>query len=171
MLRAWSVLAALSVAGCGGGTGGGAALGSSSALECAPFARQVTGIKLYGDAASWWDQAPGLYEQTRRPVEGGVLVFRRSGRLPAGHVSVVVESVSGREIKVTQANWVHHRITRNEPVVDVSAGNDWSRVRVWWAPSKSLGTTTYPTYGFLAPGGTSGRARPMPELVAEASDP
>jgi len=52
---------------------------------------------------------------------------------------------------VTQANWVHRRITRDEAVLDVSPGNDWSRVRVWWAPSRALGTTVYPTYGFIAP--------------------
>ena len=167
MVRALLFGALLLLAGCGGGGSGGAALGSSSSLECAPFARQVSGIQLYGDAASWWDQASGRYEQSHEPIEGGVLVFRRSGRLPYGHVSVVVESVSGREIRVTQANWVHHRIGRNEPVRDVSPENDWSQVRVWWAPSGGLGATVYPTYGFIAPE----RARPRRELLAGLAEP
>ena len=106
---------------------------------------------------------PGRYKRSEQPAPGAVLVFRRSPRLPYGHVSVVREVSSGREIIVTQANWVHHRIARAEPVVDVSPGNDWSAVRVWWAPSSVLGTTIYPTYGFVGPAG----ARPA-DLVAAA---
>ena len=138
------------LAGCGGHVHT-AGRGVASNDECAPFAREVTGIQLYGDAASWWDQAAGQYRRTGQPAAGGVLVFRRSARLPSGHVSVVARLVSDREIRVTQANWVHHRITRDEPVVDVSPGNDWSRVRVWWAPSDALGVSVYPTYGFILP--------------------
>ena len=151
MIRLCAVVAMLGLAGCGGGVRPASTVGESAAIECAPYARQVSGIQLYGDAASWWDQAGGRYERRAEPVEGGVLVFRRSGRLPSGHVSVVAQLVSGREIRVTQANWVHHRITRDEPVVDVSDGNDWTRVRVWWAPVHALGSTVYPTYGFIAP--------------------
>jgi len=151
MERAWVLLIALCLAGCGSGPRVVTGAGTSSALECAPFARQLSGIQLYGEAYSWWDQADGRYAKGSDPVEGGVLVFRRSGRLPSGHVSVVARRVSDREIRVTQANWVHRRITRDEAVLDVSPGNDWSRVRVWWAPSRALGTTIYPTYGFIAP--------------------
>ena len=144
----------LGLAGCGsGGRGHGGGVGASTSLECAPYARQVTGIALYGHAADWWDQAAGQYPRGRAPVEGGVLVFRRAGRLPYGHVSVVARHVSAREIRVEQANWVHRRLGRDEPVVDVSARNDWSQVRVWWAPSGALGTTVYSTYGFIGPGG------------------
>lgn len=155
----------LLLASCGSGRSSGA--GESSSLECAPFARRVSGIQLYGDAASWWDQASGRYDQGNQPVNGGVLVFQRSSRLPSGHVSVVVDTVSSREIRVTQANWVHHRITRDEPVTDVSPGNDWSRVRVWWAPSHALGVTVYPTYGFIAPN----QPRPHRDLLANLVAP
>jgi len=151
----WSVcilVLGLGLAGCGSSPrlGGG---GSASNLECAPYARQVSGIQLYGDAAAWWDEAAGRYPRSDQPEPGAVLVFRRSSRLPYGHVSVVKGVSSGREIMVTQANWVHHRIARAEPVVDVSSGNDWSEVRVWWAPSGQLGTTVYPTFGFVGPAG------------------
>ena len=155
----------LLVAGCGSG-GQGGAVGTSTSLECAPFARQVSGIQLYGDAHTWWDQAAGQYGRGTTPVPGGVLVFRRTSRLNSGHVSVVSQVVSGREITVTQANWVHRRIGRDEPVVDVSPGNDWSAVRVWWAPSGGLGVTTYPAYGFILP---SGRTRP--DLMAGLGTP
>lgn len=166
MVRGWAMLVLLGLAGCGGGARGSSS-GSSTSLECAPFARQVSGIQLYGEAYSWWDQADGRYDKGTEPVEGGVLVFRRSGRLPSGHVSVVARRVSDREITVTQANWVHRRITRDEAVQDVSADNDWSRVRVWWAPSGVLGSTVYPTYGFISPHA----ARSRRELVAGAGSP
>ena len=167
-MRPWVLVSVLLLAGCGGGGARtGPDVGSSSSIECAPFARQVSGIQLYGDAAAWWDQADGRYDRGTDPVRGGVLVFRRSGRLPSGHVSVVARLVSSREIHVTQANWVHHRITRDEPVVDVSAGNDWSRVKVWWAPSNTLGSTVYSTYGFIVPD----RARSRRDLVAGLQDP
>lgn len=160
MVRVAALLGMLTLAACGSGVGGPGA-GASTALECAPFARQVTGIQLYGDAHTWWDQAAGRYERGAEPVPGGVLVFRRTGRLAHGHVSVVSEVVSSHEIRVTQANWVHRRIGRDEPVVDVSPGGDWSLVRVWWAPSRAMGTTAYPTYGFISP-----RRGARPDLTA-----
>ncbi len=137
---------ALSVTACGSGPRSG-----DGTLDCVPYARQVSGVQLYGDAAAWWDQADGRYAKGPAPVPGGVLVFRRSGRLPYGHVAVVRRQVSPREITVDQANWVHRRVTIGEPVVDVSGANDWSQVRVWWQPTGALGVTTYQTYGFIAP--------------------
>ena len=166
MIRVAALLGALGLAACGSGGGQGPATGASTALECAPYARRVSGIQLYGDASDWWHQAAGRYERGSEPVRGGVLVFRRTGRLAHGHVSVVSDVVSSREIKVTQANWVHRRVGRDEPVVDVSPAGDWSAVRVWWAPSRSMGTTAYPTYGFISP---DGRARR--DLVAGLDAP
>ena len=150
MNRLAPLLAALALSACGS-TSRMAPTSTAATLECVPFARAATGIQLYGDAHTWWDQAPGHYERSQSPVPGGVLVFRRTARLNSGHVSVVRRVVSDREITVSQANWVHRRITRDEPVLDVSPGNDWTAVRVWWAPSGSLGASTYPTYGFIAP--------------------
>ena len=123
-----------------------------------PYARQVSGLQLHGEAYSWWEQAAGRYDRGSVPRPGSVLVFRRSDRLGSGHVSVVERVVSDREVTVTQANWVPRRVTRGEPVVDVSPDNDWSAVRVWWEPSLALGRTAYPTYGFIgpAPAGGSG---------------
>lgn len=148
MARVWMLLGLLVLSACGSGLRV-AGSGVATSLECAPFAREATGLQLYGDAASWWDQAEGRYNRGQDPAPGGVLVFRRSGRLASGHVSVVSRVVSAREILVTQANWVRRRVTRDEPVVDVSPRGDWSAVRVWWAPAGALGTGVYPTYGFI----------------------
>jgi CHAP domain len=148
---AWRTLVLLStllLAACGGRLSGRA---DGSSVECAPFARQETGILLYGDAADWWDGASGRDQRGPDPVPGGVLVFRRSSRLPSGHVAVVRKLVSPREVRVDQANWVHRRVTIGEPVIDVSDANDWSQVRVWWEPSGAMGASTYPTYGFIVP--------------------
>lgn len=156
MTRITTLLVLLLLSACGSG---GAGSGEATELECVPYARQVSGLRLYGDAADWWEQAEGRYPRGATPAPGGVLVFRRTPRLRHGHVSVVSEVVSDREVRVTQANWVHRRIGRDEPVVDVSAAGDWSAVRVWWAPSGALGATTYPAYGFVGPSGAAGAER------------
>jgi hypothetical protein len=147
--RAAALLAPLILTACGGG--GNAPLGPRTSLECAPYASAITGLALTGDAASWWGEAAGRYPRRHRPVPGSVLVFRRIGRMPYGHVSVVRRVVSRREILVDQANWVHHRIGHADPVIDVSRSNNWSAVRVWWAPAAAMGITIYPTDGFVGP--------------------
>ncbi len=125
-------------------------------VECAPYARSLTGLALDGPAYQWWDEAAGHYPRSSRPSVGAVLVFQPSDRLPSGHVSVVAQVVSPREILVDQANWVHDRISRNDQVWDVSAANDWTLVRVWWRPAMSLGVNQYPAYGFVGPAGAGG---------------
>lgn len=152
-------LLCLALAACGGGAHGRNDVGASAAVECAPFARALTGVSLSGDAADWWGQAAGRYPRSQRPSVGSLLVLRRSGRLPSGHVAVVSGVLSRREIVVTQANWVHHRITEDQPVFDVSANGDWSVVRVWWPPSGQMGTSVYPAFGFIRPDHPEGHDR------------
>jgi hypothetical protein len=121
------------------------------AVECAPFARALSGVNLYGNAADWWWKADGLYARSRTPAIGSVLVLRRSSRLADGHVGVVTAIDSDREIRVTQANWMRHRVFVDMPVIDVSTDNDWTLVRVWWPPAGQMGATAYPAYGFILP--------------------
>jgi hypothetical protein len=125
--------------------------GESAAIECAPFARALSGVQLYGNAADWWWKADGLYDRSSAPAIGAVLVLRRSSRLAHGHVGVVTAIVSDREIRVTQANWVRHRVFSDMPVIDVSTGNDWTLVRVRWPPAGQMGATAYPAFGFILP--------------------
>jgi hypothetical protein len=154
-------LLCLALAACGSG-GGGARVGDAglaAPVECAPFARALTGVSLSGAAADWWPQAAGRYVRSRTPEVGSVLVFRRSGRLPFGHVAVVSGVLSRRQILITSANWVHHRVTEDQPVLDVSERGDWSEVRVWWAPAGQMGVTDYGVYGFIRPDHPAGHDR------------
>ncbi|WP_158915684.1 CHAP domain-containing protein [Caulobacter sp. S45] len=131
-----------------------AAHAQSSSLQCAQFARLFSGIQIFGDAASWWRQAMGKYARGFTPETGSVLVFRASGVMAKGHVAVVSHVLTDRIIQVTHANWSMingHRgqIEKDVTVVDVSPTGDWSQVKVWYDPNHNLGTTIYPTYGFV----------------------
>src|SRR5690349_20967170 len=127
---------ALLVSACAsGGSDGIAPPTGRVALDCAPFARALSGVNLSGAAYTWWDEAARRYQRSSTPVVGSVLVFERTDRLPSGHVGVVSRVLSSREIELTQANWVHHRVTEDQAAIDVSSANDWSRVRVFWPPA------------------------------------
>jgi hypothetical protein len=121
--------------------------------SCVPFARERSGIALYGDAYTWWDQARGRYDQDDEPRTGSVILLTGYGGAKRGHVAVVTRVVSSREIRVDHANWMNDgKLYLNTPVIDVSPGNDWtqasaprpiaswasSRLHAWRAASLSL---------------------------------
>jgi surface antigen len=123
-------------------------------MQCVPYARQVSGIEIFGDAWSWWQGAAGRYERGARPLPGAVLVMKRDARLAHGHVSVVTAIVAAREIRVTHANWGYAgkprgQVDRDVSIIDVSPNNDWSEVKVWNGGSYGR---VYPSYGFIYPG-------------------
>jgi surface antigen len=152
VVSGWAALLAgvVALSGCAShGPDAGNYVGGSVALDCAPFARALSGVRLFGAAADWWRQADGHYSRGGTPAVGSVLVFSRSDRLPNGHVAVVSQVLGHRRILVTQANWVRHRVSADQPVTDVSPANDWSLVRVWWPPTGAMGVSNYPTYGFI----------------------
>jgi hypothetical protein len=123
---------------------------SRSRLQCVPFARQESGVEIYGNANTWWSQARGRYETAEAPVEGGVLVLRGYASDNRGHVAVVKEVVSPRLIIVDHANWLNAgEITRDVPVRDVSAAGDWSEVQVWHVPGRHWGARRYNVQGFI----------------------
>lgn len=141
--------------------------------QCVPFARAASGIQIHGDAWTWWGQAEGRYQRGETPRPGAVLVFARSSRLPLGHVAVISRVVDDRVVMVTHANWSRQNGERGHAeqdvtLTDVSGGNDWSAVKVWYRDSDGLGSTVYPTYGFVygTPAGSSAapRAHSAPEL-------
>ena len=122
--------------------------------QCVTFARMFSGIQIFGDAWTWWRQAADNFRTGRRPETGSVLVFRPEGRMSRGHVAVVSDILTDRVVRVTHANWGGSRgkVEENVTVVDVSPSNDWSQVKVWYNPINDLGTTVYPTYGFIYKG-------------------
>jgi surface antigen len=150
-------------------------------ISCVPYARQVSGIMVAGNAWQWWDNAEGLYARGNRPEAGSVLNFRANGRMRLGHVAVVTQVVNEREVIVDQANWpsaasgrggVSHGIA----VVDVSEANDWSAVRVELGRGGEFGSV-YPTYGFIYNRPDTGvvvasvaRPAPQPEINRVPSD-
>jgi surface antigen len=118
--------------------------------QCAPYAREISGIQIFGNANTWWSQAAGKYERGNQPKVGAVLAFSSFGKMRLGHVATVSAIVSDREVLLTHANWSRRGgIEYNVRAVDVSAAGDWSEVKVWYAPNGGLGTTTYPTKGFI----------------------
>jgi surface antigen len=104
-------------------------------LECASYARQVSGVRIHGDAGTWWHSAAGRYGRSNKPSPMSVLVLRRTRQLPGGHVAVVRSVVGAREIRVDHANWddgrTRGRIYENMSVIDVSPRNDWTSLRFW----------------------------------------
>ena len=145
------LLGALLLSACASGSGGGRVVERYAGLSCVPFARSLTGVDLHGDAASWWDEAAGRYRRTSSPEEGAILVLDVEPRLPRGHVAVVSRVLGARRIEVIQANWVPRELARDQPVIDVSEGGDWSRVRVWYPPVGAMGAHAYPALGFIVP--------------------
>lgn len=165
-----ALLLCLTLAACGGTTATAPQatlyVGGRTPMQCAPFARALTGVALRGAAADWWWEAAGRYTRSSIPQVGSILVLARSPRLPYGHVAVVTRVLTRRQIMVTQANWVHDRITKDQPVLDVSPRGDWSLVRVWWPPTGQIGTGAYSALGFIRPD----RAAEHDTLVAAIPD-
>lgn len=120
-------------------------------IFCVEFARLASGIALFGDARTWWDQARNAYAQLTNPAPGAVMVFDRRKTMRSGHVAVVKRVISNREVLIDHANWGRDgSIYLNAPVVDISRDNDWSVVRVWNFRTNQMGTTPYNLKGFIA---------------------
>lgn len=138
--------------------------------QCVPFARAASGIRIFGDAWTWWDQADGRYTRGQRPRVGAVIVFQKTARLPLGHVAVVSRIVEKRVLMLTHANWSRQNGRRGHAeqdvtLFDVSRANDWSEVKVWYRDADGLGGGIYPVHGFIyAPG------KPDRELTASNPD-
>ncbi len=165
-MRGWTALVTVALA----LTGASAALASPSDdfsiegdaasdlpyLQCVPYARQVSGIRIFGDAHTWWDQAAGRYARGRRPKVGAVMSFLPYGNMRLGHVAAVSRVLDSRTVLLRHANWSliggrRGQIEDNVRAIDVSDANDWSEVRVWFAPIQGLGTTHWPLNGFIYP--------------------
>ena len=147
----------------------GAAPAAAQFWQCAPYAREISGIQIRGNANTWWGQAAGRYERGQTPKPGSVLAFEATRRMRVGHVAMVSKVVSDREVLLTHANWSRRGgIERDVRAVDVSAAGDWSMVKVWYGPQHGLGTSSYPTRGFIYSGRTPKADTLDGVLMAEA---
>ncbi|MGE0755043.1 MAG: CHAP domain-containing protein [Alphaproteobacteria bacterium] len=128
--------------------------GSGSYTQCVPYARELSGIQIRGNAHEWWNKAPQSgYLRGQRPWPGAVLVLSQTAKLRHGHVAVVRQVVEPRTIVVTHANWGKDAFGRGliydaMTVIDVSARNDWTNVRFQTAGSRNFGAV-YPAKGFI----------------------
>ena len=124
-------------------------------LQCVPYAREISGVQIRGNAHTWWNKAAGKYQRGSVPRVGSVMVLSKTSRLKYGHIAVVKRIIDNRNIEVTHANWGGDRYTRSYvynhmPVVDTSPNNDWSKARFWHYPSSSYGRV-YSVSGFIYP--------------------
>jgi surface antigen len=127
---------------------------SAKYLQCVPYARDKSGIQIYGDAHTWWNSAKKRkYPRGHAPKIGSVLVLAKTRHLKFGHIAVVKKILDNRNIVVSHANWGSDFFGRGliydaMPVKDVSKNNDWSKVKFLIPEAKSYGFT-YPASGFV----------------------
>jgi surface antigen len=135
-------------------------------LQCARYARTHSGIPIFGDAYTWWNKAAGKYERGKSPKEGAVMVLVGYAGRNRAHVAVVHEILGMREITVDHANWLDDgKIYLQDPVLDVSARNDWSKVRFWNIHAQAWGSRTYHVRGFIGPGSGEAMTASNPSQV------
>ena len=144
-------------------------------LQCVPYARQVSGIRIFGDAHTWWDQAEGHYARGRLPRVGAVMAFSPHGNMRLGHVAAVSRIIDSRTVLLRHANWSEidgrrGQIEDNVRAIDVSPDNDWSEVRVWYAPIAGLGTTHWPVRGFIYNQASGNRPTEAITIAASSAD-
>lgn len=143
--------------------------------QCVPFARLASGIQIFGDAWTWWQQAGGRYAKGYAPKTGAVLCFKPVGAMRLGHVAVVSQVLTDRVIQITHANWSviegsRGKVEKDVTVVDVSDSGDWSTVKVWYDPARTLGSTPYPTYGFIYPDAAARTSAAAPSVIEQAQN-
>ncbi|MCX7285133.1 MAG: CHAP domain-containing protein [Novosphingobium sp.] len=132
-------------------------------LQCVAYARQISEVQISGNAREWWTNAEGRYERGHQPKAGSVLAFSGTRAMPYGHVAVVRKVVDDRHILIDHANWSGPgMVERGVMAVDVSPAGDWSEVRVWFAPTRSVGLRTSPAQGFIYPHSQTAAAAPAP---------
>lgn len=135
-------------------------------LQCVPYARQVSGVDIHGNAHTWWQQADGVYQRGAAPAKDAVMVFRSTRAMPYGHVAVVRHIVDARHVLLDHANWSRAgMIERRALAEDVSQAGDWSEVRVWFDPIHALGGRTNPVFGFIYNAPSQPVPLPEPQLV------
>ncbi|MEJ0043016.1 MAG: CHAP domain-containing protein [Rhizomicrobium sp.] len=144
-------------------------------LQCVPYARAHSAVNIHGDAYTWWDKAAGVYARGAAPLLGAVMVMVNYAGHHHAHVAVVARLITPREIRIDHANWLNDgAVYTNDPVVDVSEANDWSKVKVWNIRTGSWGIRTYNVKGFIGPGPAGADANAVVAFnrwTSQAADP
>ncbi|MFT3810944.1 MAG: CHAP domain-containing protein [Micropepsaceae bacterium] len=118
----------------------------SRRLQCVPFARERSGVAIRGNANTWWNQAAGDFIRVKAPTVGSVMVMQTR----RGHVGVVTKIIDSRHIVIDHSNWLSNgQIYLDQPVMDVSANNDWSKVVVWHPNLSQFGKRALGVSGFI----------------------
>ena len=127
----------------------------SHGLQCVPFARERSGVAIRGNANTWWAQASGDFVRVKAPTIGSVMVMQTR----RGHVAVVTKIIDKRQIVIDHANWLSNgQIYLDQPVLDVSANNDWSKVVVWHPNLAMYGKRALGVSGFIVDAPAHGNA-------------
>jgi surface antigen len=91
--------------------------------------------------------------------------------MPLGHVAMVSEVISEREVLLTHANWSRRgRVETNVRAIDVSAAGDWSEVRVWFGPLGGLGTSVNAAKGFIYADHNGDELVPLAPMTMASAD-
>lgn len=121
-------------------------------LECVPYARNHSAVKIYGDAYLWWEKANGVYVRRDTPVVGSVMVLDGYAGSERAHVAVVRKIESGHQIRVDHANWLNNGdVHLDDAVRDVSRAQNWTRVRIFDLQTGQWGRRDYHVRGFIGP--------------------
>ena len=135
---------------------------SAKYLQCVPFAREVSGIDIRGNANTWWAQAAGDFVRVKAPTVGSVMVMQTR----RGHVGVVTKIIDSRHIVIDHSNWLSNgQIYLDQPVMDVSANNDWSKVVVWHPNLNQFGKRALGVSGFIVDAPARGNATVFASLA------
>ncbi len=133
--------------------------------QCVTYARTITDVAIRGNANTWWNQAEGRYQRGSQPTPGAVLAFKSAPGMRMGHVAVVREILSPRELRIEHANWTRRGgVERDARAIDVSPQGDWSEVRVTFG--STMGLRVNPAFGFIYPGSASEAAPQMASVRA-----
>ncbi|MAS87275.1 MAG: amidase [Micavibrio sp.] len=125
-----------------------------SPTQCVPYARAKSGIQIYGDAYTWWQQASSRgYQRGQAPRQGAILSLSQTSKLRYGHLAVVKKIKASREITVTHSNWGDGPVSRrmvykSMKVKDISPNNDWTMVK-FWNPEIDAYGLPYKADGFI----------------------
>ena len=132
-----------------------ASVSEALAMNCVQYVKASSEFNISGNAWLWWDHAAGIYRRGKTPLEGSVLVFKRTNKMQSGHVALVARVLDDRTVLIDHANWGSGRREKGNVqtgvlAMDCSSRHDWSAVCVWNEKFDVYGHP-YPTSGFIYP--------------------